>query len=163
MTRVRLSMWGLALSIALGGCSNASSDHGSAESGVVSDPTCGGRAEVVAAGLRKISAGGYAFELTALDPAVPVQSAGPPGNHWTLSVSDPDGLPVSGGTLIITSYMPDHAHSGPPAVAVERGQGIYEVDALVLPMPALYAITSILTLPGGEKESVVLSLCMSSS
>ncbi|MET0794401.1 MAG: FixH family protein, partial [Polyangiaceae bacterium] len=84
-------------------------------------------------------------------------------NTWTVSVTDPEGDPVSGGTLLITSYMPDHAHSGPPAVAIEQGDGVYEVDGLVLPMPALYAITETLTLPSGAKESVVVSLCMSSS
>ena len=162
MIRARLPAACFALGLALWGCSHAPSDHGSAESGV-SDSTCSNRGESVSAGFRKVSAGGDAFVLTALDPAVPVQSAGPPGNHWTLAVSDSDGRPVSGGALLVTSYMPDHAHSGPPAVGVERAEGVYEVEDLVLTMPALYAITCILTLPSGARESVVVSLCMSSS
>ncbi len=162
MIRARLPALSLAAAIALWGCSSSGGDHDSRES-VASDPTCGGRAEAVSAGLSKVSAGGYVFELTALAPALPVQSAGPPGNDWTVSVTDTEGTPVTGGTLVVTSYMPDHAHSGPPAVAVEQGDGVYELDGLVLPMPALYAITETLTLPSGVKESVVVSLCMSTS
>ena len=162
MSCVRSAVWGLVTVVGLCGCSS-SSDHQATQSGISSDPTCGGRAEAVSAGLSQVSADGYVFALTALEPAEPVQSAGPPGNTWTISVTDPNGMPASGGALIVTSYMPDHGHSGPPAVAVEHADGVYEVDGLVLPMPALYAITPTLTLPSGTKESVVISLCMSSS
>ena len=164
MKRARLTALGLAAAVGLCGCSSAGGgDHDSKESGVAPDPTCGARAEAVSAGLQKVSAGGYVFELTALEPALPVQSAAPPGNTWTESVTDPAGAPVTGGTLFVTSYMPDHTHSGPPAVGVEQGGGVYVVDGLVLPMPAFYAITSTLTLESGAKESVAVSLCLSTS
>ncbi len=117
----------------------------------------------MSAGLLRVSPSGYAFELTALEPSVPVQSAGPPGNDWTVTVTDPEGAPVLDGALVVTSYMPDHAHSGPPAVGVARGDGAFEIAPLILPMPALYSITLTLTLDSGAQESVAVPLCMSAS
>lgn len=121
---------------------------------------CGGRAEPVVGGMRKVSEQGYSFELSKLEPSVPVQSDSTPGNHWTVLVTDPDGAQVTGASLSITTYMPDHGHSGPPAAAVETSDGSYDVADLVFPMPTLYTVSLILTLAGGEKQTVSLSLCL---
>lgn len=163
MSRSRAALRALTAAVACVACSShaSSPDPSSALDSDAGD--CSDRAGTVSAGLREVSSDGYVFELTALTPDAAVQSAGPPGNTWTFSVTDRDGAPVSGGALVVTSYMPDHGHSGPPAVAVERDPGTYEVDDLVLPMPALYQITPTLTLASGERESVVVTLCLNPS
>jgi len=121
---------------------------------------CEGRAEPISAGMSKVSDQGYTFALESLEPSVPVQSDSPPGNHWTVSVTDPDGAKVTGASLSITTYMPDHGHSGPPAAAVETSDGTYDVIDLILPMPTLYTVSLILTLADGEKQAVTLELCL---
>jgi hypothetical protein len=121
---------------------------------------CGGRAEPLAAGMIVTSAQGYAFELSQLEPSVPVQSDSPPGNHWTVTITDPDGEKVTGATLAINTYMPDHGHSGPPAAAVETSDGSYDVIDLLFPMPTLYSVSLLLTLEGGETQTGSLTLCL---
>jgi MYXO-CTERM domain-containing protein len=158
---------GVSLAATVLGCSSKS-DAGEANqttsNNVEADAgDCTSRAEGVTQGLNKVSSGGYSFTLTALDPAQPVQSSGQPGNTWTISIADPSGAPVTGAVLQISSYMPDHGHYAPTAVAVEQGGGVYQVDDLVLPMPGLYAVTLSLSLTSSEKESVALSLCMTTS
>lgn len=140
----------------LGACS--SDDAPGAQTTPLGD--CGGRAEPLALGTRVTSDGGYAFELSALEPLQPVQSDGPPGNHWTVTVTDPSGAKVSGATLALNTYMPDHGHSGPPAAAVETTEGSYDVSELLFPMPTLYSVSLLLTLADGHKESASLMLCL---
>jgi hypothetical protein len=158
---------GLSFAATVLGCSSKS-DAGEANQTTTNNVQadagdCSARAEGVTLGLNKLSSNGYSFTLTALDPAQPVQSSGQPGNTWTISIADPTGSPVTGAVLQISSYMPDHGHYAPTAVAVEQGGGVYQVDDLVLPMPGLYDITLSLSLTSREKESVALSLCMTTS
>jgi hypothetical protein len=144
------------------------------------DPTlgdCDGRApDALNAGNTYTSDGGYAFELMDLDPSMPVQSDSAPGNHWTVKITDPFGASVTGGAcLTITTLMPDHGHSGPPAVGVEtiEGSGVYDVTDLRLTMPTLFTVSFVLTVPApgsgecGSKdfvaattETAALMLCL---
>lgn len=144
-----------ALALTFSGCS---SDETPSPAPMPGD--CDGRAEAVSAGMTKVSDQGYSFELEKLEPSVPVQSDSTPGNHWTVVISDPDGAKVTGASLSITSYMPDHGHPGPPAAAVETSEGTYDVAELVFPMPTLYTVTLILTLPNGQKQTATLTLCL---
>lgn len=158
---------GSALAVTALGCSSSADANDDRQAAVNQAPPdtsdCASRAEGVSAGLSKPSMGGVAFTLTALAPAVPVQSAGAPGNTWTVSLADAQGAPVTGAVLQVSSYMPDHGHYAPTAVAVEQGGGVYEIDDLVLPMPGLYDITLTASLSSGSKESVALSLCMTAA
>jgi hypothetical protein len=144
-----------ALALGFSGCSSDDSPNPSPQPG-----DCGGRAEPVTAGMSKLSDQGYSFELEKLEPSVPVQSDSTPGNHWTVVITDPDGAKVTGASLSITSYMPDHGHPGPPAAAVETGDGSYDVADLVFPMPTLYTVTLVLTLADGQKQTATLTLCL---
>lgn len=121
---------------------------------------CDGRAAPITAGVTVHSEGGYAFELSELSPSQPVQSDSPPGNHWTLTITDPNGAKVTGATLVVNEYMPDHDHPGSPAVGIESGDGRYDVSDLILSMPTLYALTFILTLADGQKQTASLMLCL---
>lgn len=144
------------------GASACSSNETPGPSPVPSYGDCEGRAEALSAGMSVASEQGYGFELSQLDPQIPVQSDSPPGNHWTVTVSDPSGAKVTGAALAVNSYMPDHGHSGPAAVGVEsiEGSGSYDVTELVFPMPTLFSVSFVLTLPGGEKQTATLMLCL---
>jgi hypothetical protein len=124
--------------------------HGDAAAG------CNGRGETLYPGLVKLSASGYAFEIVELVPAAPTLVQSQPGNTWTVRIRDGEGAALEGAALNVQSFMPDHNHAGPPAVGVEHEPGVYTIENLLLPMPALYAIT----LLAGE-ERVVYSICIS--
>lgn len=121
---------------------------------------CAGRGESITAGMSRASTQGYEFELTELNPEPPVQSSTSPGNHWLVRVTDPNGDAVTGATLNIATFMPDHGHSGPPAAAVEAGDGNYSVDELLFPMPGLYRVTLSLAPASGDRQSVELMMCL---
>ncbi len=156
-----------ALTASLLGCSSKPDAGDASQTAINEAPAdagdCTTRAEGVTAGLAKTSTGGYAFTVTALAPSEPVQSEGAPGNTWTVSIADSSGAPVTGAVLQVSSYMPDHGHYAPTAVAIEKGAGVYEIDDLVLPMPGLYDITLGASLSSGSKESVALTLCMTTA
>jgi MYXO-CTERM domain-containing protein len=161
---------GVPLAATLLGCSSSSDNTQSQQAATNQAPTdttdtddCTTRAEGVSAGMSKVSSGGYTFSVMTLDPADPVQSEGPPGNTWTVSIADASGAPVTGAILQVSSYMPDHGHYAPTAVAVEQGGGVYQIESLILPMPGLYAITLSASLADGSKESAAYSLCMTTS
>ena len=145
----------LVLGAAAGCASSGTSSKPGAEPG-----DCAARTEPLAPGVSRVSDGGYTFTLQTLEPSTPIQSDGPPGNHWTVTVTDPHGAPVTGAALLLTSYMPDHGHSGPPAAASEASDGSYDILDLVFPMPALYLVTLLLTLTDGQKQTVTLELCL---
>ena len=123
---------------------------------------CGGRAGPLAAGMIVTSEQGYAFELSQLEPSIPVQSDSPPGNHWTVTITDPSGTKVTGATLAINTYMPDHMHPGYSATGVETSEasGIYDVIDLVFAMPTLYSVSLQLALKGEKAPTQIASLML---
>gem|GEM_PF-664486 len=158
---------GASLAAALAGCSSKSEPTAgdqAATSGVSTDGgDCTAAQGSVSAGLSQISKGGYNFTLTALAPSAPVQSVEPPGNTWTISLTDSSGAPVTGATIVETSVMPEHMHSTTPGAVIEQGGGTYELEDLLLPMPGLYSITLDFSPASGVTESVVFPLCMITS
>jgi YtkA-like len=123
---------------------------------------CGGRGDPVYAGLVKSSSGGYSFEVLELEPEPPIISQAEPGNTWTLAVADAAGEALSGASMTVSTFMSDHNHAGPSSVGIEQEPGVYLIEDLLLPMPALYAIT-VKVRPAGasEDEDVSYSICVS--
>ena len=146
------------LGVGLGACS--SDDGPGSKPAALGD--CGGRAQPIAAGMVVTSEQGYAFELSELEPSAPVQSASPPGNHWTVTITDPSGAKVTGATLAINTYMPDHMHPGKSAAGVElsEGSGVYDVVDLEFAMPTLFSVSLLLTLKGEASPTQIASLML---
>jgi len=124
---------------------------------------CSTRADALAVGLSRLSSNGTRFELVELVPPIPVQSTSPPGNHWSVAVRDGAGNALSGGVLNVTTYMPDHGHAGPPSVGLDAGDGVYAIDALLFPMPALYDVTLGLNTGEAPSPSVSVHVCVEAS
>lgn len=151
------------LALACIACSSSHEESGEDDStGGVSTGDCSTRADTLALGLSKRSTSGVLFSLSSIEPSVPVQSPGPPGNSWSIEIHDPKGVPLS-GALNVTTFMPDHGHAGPPTIGVESQPGLYAIDELVFPMPALYAVTFTLTETGGDMASVAIAVCVEPS
>lgn len=153
--RSRLGELAISLALASMGCAS-DREH---SSGDPSASECSSRADALAAGLVKTTPSAARFTLTSMLPLAPVQSAGPPGNSWGIEVRDANAAPLS-GALNVTTFMPDHGHAGPPTIGIESSPGVYEIDELVFPMPALYAVTLTLTPASAEKESVAFAVCV---
>jgi hypothetical protein len=153
----------VALPLACIACSSTHDEPGEDNAtGGVSTSDCSTRADTLALGSSKTSTSGARFSLSSMQPSVPVQSPGPPGNSWSIEIHDPNGVPLS-GALNVTTFMPDHGHAGPPTIGVESQPGLYAIDELVFPMPALYAVTFTLTETGGDKASVAIAVCVEPS
>jgi MYXO-CTERM domain-containing protein len=163
--RLALGLSFVAGAAGLFGCSSKSDTSATSANGVMSpDADCALQGEALTPGFTATSSDGYTFVLTSLEPAAPIISSGAPGNTWKLQIDDSASAPVAGGGLVVSSFMPAHGHSAPEAVGVDLGDGSYEVDSLILPMPGLYDITLALTPAGGaSEESAALTLCMAAS
>jgi hypothetical protein len=156
MLRAGLRWLGLWLALSASACASKSEGAGShAGAG-----DCSARADPLAVGLSKLSSNGTRFELVQLSPAIPVQSTTAPGNSWSVALHDVEGAPLRGGALDVTTYMPDHGHAGPSSLGLESADGIYTVDALLFPMPALYAVTLSLIRQDTERTSVSVFVCV---
>jgi hypothetical protein len=123
---------------------------------------CGGRGDPFHVGLVKTSSGGFSFEMLELVPAPPIISQAEPGNTWTIAVSDASGEPLTGASMMVNTFMPDHKHPGPSSVGIQQQPGVYRIEGLLLPMPALYEV-SVTVRPAGasEDEDVSYSICIS--
>ena len=112
------------LALACIACSSSHEESGEDDStGGVSTGDCSTRADKLALGLSKRSTSGVLFSLSSIEPSVPVQSPGPPGNSWSIEIRDSNGVPLS-GALNVTTFMPDHGHAGPPTIGVESQPGL---------------------------------------
>ena len=120
-----------------------------------SDP----RAMVYAAGLSATSGDGkLKASLAAAQPAPPEKGI----NTWTVQLEDGSGNPVSGATVTITPWMPDHGHGSSivPQVMPMASAGSYQVTLLDLFMPGIWQVTFDVTPASGPDEKVTFSFCI---
>ena len=116
------------------------------------------RDEQFLAGMQKLGAGGTMVSLTSALPAPP----GRDDNTWEIDVSR-EGAPLSGATIKVTPFMPDHRHGTAVPVVVTPDPdvpGRYELSPINLWMPGLWEITVAITPAGGTRDSVVFRFCI---
>jgi hypothetical protein len=100
------------------------------------------------------------FKLVSSDPAPPSRG----DNRWIVQLSTMAApvTPVSGASMTVTPFMPDHQHGSGETVIVkpmtEAGQ--YELDPVNLWMPGLWEITMRVT--GATEDRVVFRFCLAS-
>jgi hypothetical protein len=112
-----------------------------------------------AAGMEKQGADGkLSVRLLEGDPAPPAKGE----NTWTIQVSDAGGAPVTGATLMVSSWMPDHGHpgAGTPLVTELGMDGRYEIAGIDLIMPGLWEVTILVTTAAGDSDSVMFAFCV---
>lgn len=127
-------------------------------------PACAtsGRGDTYVAGLeRRGKAGLLDVKLLSADPA-------PPGFHtntWIIQVdsmaSGAAGAPVTGATITVTPFMPDHQHGAAIKAKVEPlpDAGRYKLSPINLWMPG-YWETTIDVQSGTVRDSVVYRFCI---
>lgn len=115
------------------------------------------RADVFTLGLSKALPNGHAVRLVAATPSPPVKG----DNTWTVELVDGAGKPVSGATITVVPFMPDHGHgtATAPAVTPEGGPGKYRISNMNLPMAGYWDITLSVT-AGATKGDARFGICL---
>lgn len=137
------------------GSSGSAGSAGSSSTVVCSDDP---RAQTYASGM--IAKGTTGLFSVALDSIAPNPVA-KGNNEWSIRVLDADNNPVSGATLDVKPFMPDHGHGSSirPQVA-DKGQGVYAISLLNLFMPGIWQITVTITSSTGSIDSAVFTFCV---
>jgi hypothetical protein len=133
----------------------AACSAGAPDAGVVGCET-NPKAEVYAAGMKQSGDGSkLSFVLVSSDPGPPLRGT----NTWKVKVLDTAGQPVTGATLTVTPFMPEHGHGSQvvPTVTAEGDQ--YEITNLYLFMPGLWQIT-VKAVSGGTTDSAAFTFCV---
>ena len=144
--------------ILLAGCgSSAPAPDGSIEC-TTADP----RADTFVVGLDKHGpAGALDFQLMSATPAPPARG----DNAWILQLNAMSagviGSPVSGATMMVTPFMPDHQHGTPIPVVVTpmATAGQYKVSPVNMWMPG-YWETTIQAVNGPSSDAAVFKFCI---
>jgi hypothetical protein len=117
------------------------------------------RAEQYTAGMERTGASNLMkMSLMVSDPAPPHKGT----NVWSLRVTDAQGAALSGATIGVLPWMPDHMHgtSVKAVVTPDGADGHYTVKPLYLFMAGLWEITFDITTTAGAKDSVVFRFCV---
>jgi hypothetical protein len=145
-------------------CGGGGSDTDSTDLNDAGDYNCAAdtRGETYVVGLDHQGDGkALDFKLMNADPAPPARN----DNDWDVEISSMTsgvvGDGVAGGQLIVTPYMPDHAHGSPIQVTItDNGQGMYHLHRVNLWMPGLWE-TTIQAATSAGSDSTVFRFCIS--
>lgn len=95
------------------------------------------------------------FELVTSDPGPPVKG----NNSWLVKISDPSGNAVTGATLRVTPFMPDHGHGTAVKAKISESAKGYTVTPLYLFMGGIWQVTIDAT-TDKLSDSTVFSFCI---
>src|SRR6202012_769748 len=98
------------------------------------------RAEVYAVGLSATAAGGaMKVSFVDADPAPPSKGL----NVWTVKITDAADKPVSGASVELLPFMPDHGHGSSinPEVTPMDTEGMYQIKLIDFFMPGIWTNT----------------------
>ena len=119
------------------------------------------RADEFVLGLTKAGEmGRYEFKLLSSDPAPPV--AGFNILQLQLSTMATPTAPVTGASMSVRPWMPDHMHGASEPVLVKpmSAAGQYELAPVDMWMPGLWEVT--IRVNGAESDSAVFRFCLAS-
>jgi YtkA-like len=144
---------------ALGAVACGSSSDGPSTTGVDQAATtnCDGRGVAYVAGMQQTAQSGMSVTLSSADPAPPAIG----NNSWQVRALDLAGAPITGASVDVSGYMPDHGHYLNIAViSSDLGDGSYTLSPIYLGMPTYWEITLTVTDSGGTASSVMFPFCV---
>jgi hypothetical protein len=116
--------------------------------------------DTYAPGLTKVGAAGYSAVLLESEPAPPAKG----DNTWTVRFLDPEGNPLSGLTIGVYPFMPDHGHGTAVVAEVTPGAeaGTYVIAPVNLFMSGVWTVTLSIVDPatGVKLDAVKLAFCV---
>ncbi len=143
-------------------CSSSNSASNAADSGEVDLCSTDSRAQTFAANMEQPGASNtYSVKLASINPN-PVFKG---NNAWTIQVVDKNGAPVTGASITVKPFMPDHGHGSSiiPQVAPGSDPGSYDVTLLNLFMPGIWTVTIVVTTgtaPNTVTDQSVFTFCV---
>jgi hypothetical protein len=122
-----------------------------------------GRGDTYAVGLQHTGVNTlYIFKMMSATPAPPGRNL----NTWVIQITwEATGAPVTGASLTVTPFMPDHQH-GPgdvtPQVMELATPGQYQISDINTWMPGYWEITIDATVPGTTpvEDKAVFKFCI---
>ncbi|EKF19639.1 FixH family protein [Nitratireductor pacificus] len=77
-------------------------------------------------------------------------------HSWVLSLTTPEGAPVSDATILIDGGMPAHGHGLPtaPQVSENLGEGRYRIEGMRFNMGGHWEIRIAISAPPGDDSAV---------
>ena len=123
-----------------------------------------GRGDTYVAGLEKQGTGGQLdFKLMSADPSPPARFL----NSWVVQLNAMSqgavGAPVSGASLVVTPFMPDHQHGAgaykTQVAPVDGMAGQYSLTEINTWMPGYWEITIDAT-AGAAHDTAVYKFCI---
>jgi hypothetical protein len=121
-----------------------------------------GRGDMFAVGLSHTGVNAaYKFELKSAMPATPERQD---RGTWVIAISwEATGAPVTGASLTVTPFMPDHQH-GPgaytPQVQALATPGQYQISDINTWMPGYWEVTIDAMTPDKIEDSAVFKVCV---
>jgi hypothetical protein len=153
LARTRSGLFLTALAVAAApacGSGNAAPDMQTI--GCTNDP----RAQTYMPGMQTAgSAGHWHFTLVSSAPSPPAKGT----NSWVVDITDESGAPVTGATLTVTPWMPDHGHGTSVVPVITPTGESYTIDPLYLFMPGLWRVT-ISGQDGSVTDTGVFTFCI---
>ncbi|MEO7112148.1 MAG: FixH family protein [Polyangiaceae bacterium] len=152
----------LPMLLAASACSSSSASDAADSGAPVALCATDSRAQTFTAGMAEPGASGtYSVKLASINPN-PVFKG---NNAWTIQVVDKSGAPVSGATITVKPFMPDHGHGSSitPQVAAGADPGTYDVTLLNLFMPGIWTVTVVVTTgtaPSTVSDQSVFTFCV---
>jgi hypothetical protein len=149
------------LAIMAPACSPSSNGGGSSGAVTSQASVCAGdpRATPYAVGLSaQAMDGAFAVSFVDANPAPPAKGE----NTWTVKITDGSGQPMSGATVTVKPFMPDHGHGSSivPQVTPMGSDGTYQVSLLELFMPGIWQVTFTLMPASGPADTVLFTFCV---
>ena len=119
---------------------------------------CTGDFDVFEPGMTQLAEpGDLTVELTRAEPSPPVVRK---DNVWWLKLTDANGEPLSGATLLASPYMPKHQHGSAEVVVEDLGEGEYRLSPIELIMPGVWEIPLSVTPADGEASETSFRFCI---
>jgi hypothetical protein len=118
-----------------------------------------GRGDTYTAGLQhKGTNAVYDFKLMSAMPAPPMLNL----NTWLIQINwEATGAPVTGASLTITPFMPDHQQGADtPQTQEQSTPGQYQIANINMGMPGYWEITMSAKTPDNVEDTVVYKFCI---
>ena len=148
----------LALALASPACGSSDDTSAPDATNCASDS----RAEQFTAGMGKLGdAGLIHFTLVSSTPAPPARN----DNDWVIALTDAGGTPLTGATMSVKPFMPDHNHGTGIVASVNETStpGTYDASPVNLFMPGVWEVTITARPAGGgaaDTDAAKFTFCV---
>jgi hypothetical protein len=147
------------LPLPLAACGSASGGGAGGAPGTTVTVCTGLPTQTYADGLSATSMdGSVTMSFASASPAPPAEGL----NAWTVKLTTASGAPITGATIALKPFMPQHGHGASviPTITPMTTEGMFQVDDIDFFMPGIWTNTFTITPTSGPAETVVFAFCV---